>query len=167
MGPRSRPRGPRPSAFRPRDSRAARRFRSGPPGRPARSRSQNERSSNGLRRPDRVIRRRYGARVEPLVRAAGGVVRQETRILLVHRPRYDDWTFPKGKAEVGETDEHCALREVCEETGLRCLLVSELPSTTYTDSRGRPKRVRYWLMEPEGGAFAPSREVDEVRWCEP
>ena len=101
------------------------------------------------------------------MRAAGGVVQQESRVLLVHRPRYDDWTFPKGKAEGDETDEDCALREVLEETGLRCRLVSELPSTKYNDSRGRPKRVRYWLMEPEGGEFAPTREVDEVRWCEP
>jgi 8-oxo-dGTP diphosphatase len=105
--------------------------------------------------------------VEGLVRAAGGVVRQGARILLVHRPRYDDWTFPKGKAEDDESDEDCALREVREETGLSCRLLSELPSTTYTDARGRPKRVRYWLMEPLGGAFTPTREVDEVRWCEP
>ena len=106
-------------------------------------------------------------RVEALVRAAGGVVRRGSKILLVHRPRYDDWTFPKGKAEGDEPDEDCALREVREETGLSCRLVSELPSTSYTDSRGRPKRVRYWLMEPEGGAFRPTREVDEIRWCEP
>ena len=101
------------------------------------------------------------------MRAAGGVVRQGARILLVHRPRYDDWTFPKGKAEDDESDEDCALREVREETGLSCRRLSELLSTTYTDSRGRPKRVRYWLMEPLGGAFTPTREVDEVRWCEP
>ena len=105
--------------------------------------------------------------VEALVRAAGGVVRRGPKILLVHRPRYDDWTFPKGKAEGDETDEDCALREVREETGLSCRLLAELPSTTYTDSRGRPKRVRYWLMEPDGGVFGPSREVDEIRWCEP
>jgi 8-oxo-dGTP diphosphatase len=105
--------------------------------------------------------------VEGLVRAAGGVVRQRARILLVHRPRYDDWTFPKGKADDDEPDEDCALREVREETGLSCRLLSELLSTTYTDSRGRPKRVRYWLMEPLGGAFTPTREVDEVRWCVP
>ena len=101
------------------------------------------------------------------MRAAGGVVRQGSKILLVHRPRYDDWTFPKGKADGDEPDEDCALREVLEETGLNCRLLSELPSTTYTDARGRPKRVRYWLMEPLGGTFRPTREVDEVRWCEP
>jgi 8-oxo-dGTP diphosphatase len=105
--------------------------------------------------------------VEGLVRAAGGVVRQGSKILLVHRPRYDDWTFPKGKADGDEPDEDCALREVLEETGLSCRLLSELRSTTYTDARGRPKRVRYWLMEPVGGEFMSTREVDEVRWCEP
>jgi 8-oxo-dGTP pyrophosphatase MutT (NUDIX family) len=104
--------------------------------------------------------------VEGLVRAAGGVVRQGSKILLVHRPRYDDWTFPKGKADGDERDEDCALREVLEETGLSCRLLSELPSTTYTDPRGRAKRVRYWLMEPVGGEFTSTREVDEVRWCE-
>jgi 8-oxo-dGTP diphosphatase len=105
--------------------------------------------------------------VEGLVRAAGGVVRQGSKILLVHRPRYDDWTFPKGKADGDEPDENCALREVLEETGLSCRLLSELPSTTHTDARGRPKSVRYWLMEPIGGEFTSTREVDEVRWCEP
>ena len=101
------------------------------------------------------------------MRAAGGIVRQGSKILLVHRPRYDDWTFPKGKADGDEPDEDCALREVLEETGLSCRLLSELSSTTYTDARGRPKRVRYWLMEPLGGEFTSTREVDEVRWCEP
>ena len=105
--------------------------------------------------------------MEGLVRAAGGVVRQGSKILLVHRPRYDDWTFPKGKADGDEPDEDCAVREVLEETGLSCRLLSELSATTYTDARGRPKRVRYWLMEALDGTFTPTREVDEVRWCEP
>ena len=105
--------------------------------------------------------------VKSLVRAAGGVVRRESKVLLIHRPGYDDWTFPKGKADGDESDEDCAVREVLEETGLRCRLSSELPSTTYTDSHGRPKRVRYWLMAPVSGAFTPNREVDEVRWCDP
>ena len=99
-----------------------------------------------------------------VVRAAGGVVLQGGRLLLVHRPKYDDWTFPKGKAEPGESDEDCAVREVEEEAGLRCVLGAELPSTHYTDSRGRPKRVRWWRMEPVGGEFTPSDEVDEIRW---
>jgi 8-oxo-dGTP diphosphatase len=102
-----------------------------------------------------------------LVRAAGGLVLRDGEILLVHRPRYDDWTFPKGKAEEGETDEDCALREVIEETGLRCRLGAEAGLTEYVDSKGRPKRVRWWLMEPVQGNFTPSDEVDEVRWVEP
>jgi 8-oxo-dGTP diphosphatase len=99
-----------------------------------------------------------------VVRAAGGLVVRDGRLLLVHRPKYDDWTFPKGKAEPGESDEECAVREVEEETGLRCELGAELPSTFYTDSRGRPKRVRWWRMEPVAGAFKPTDEVDEIRW---
>jgi 8-oxo-dGTP pyrophosphatase MutT (NUDIX family) len=87
------------------------------------------------------------------------------RVLLVHRPKYDDWTFPKGKAEPGESDESCALREVLEETGFECLLGAELRSTSYRDSQGRPKRVRYWLMDRASGRFTPTPEVDEIRWC--
>jgi 8-oxo-dGTP diphosphatase len=85
-------------------------------------------------------------------------------VLIVHRPRYDDWSFPKGKAEPGERDEDCAVREVEEETGLRCELRDELPSTSYTDSRGRPKRVRYWLMTPVGGELLFLHEVDDALW---
>ena len=99
------------------------------------------------------------------VRAGGGIVVDADRILLVHRPRYDDWTFPKGKADRGESDEDCALREVREETGFECRLGGELPSTVYFDSRGRRKRVRYWRMQVAGGAFVPSAEVDAIRWC--
>ena len=99
-----------------------------------------------------------------VVRAAGGVVAHDGRLLLVHRPKYDDWTFPKGKCELGESDEACARREVEEETGLLCELGAELPSTHYTDSRDRPKRVRWWRMEPVAGEFTPSDEVDEIRW---
>ncbi len=89
---------------------------------------------------------------------------RDGQVLLVHRPKYDDWTFPKGKADEGESDEDCALREVEEETGLHCSLGRELPSSTYTDSRGRPKRVRYWLMSPGEGSFEPTAEVDEIAW---
>jgi 8-oxo-dGTP diphosphatase len=98
------------------------------------------------------------------VRAAGGVVVRDGSVLLVHRPKYDDWTLPKGKCNDGEDDESCALREVEEETGLRCRLLRQLPATRYVDSRGRPKRVRWWEMEPLEGAFAPSSEVDDVQW---
>jgi 8-oxo-dGTP diphosphatase len=101
-----------------------------------------------------------------VVRAAGGVVTRNnaSEVLVVHRDRYDDWSFPKGKRELGESDEDCALREVEEETGLRCVLGEELPSTSYTDGHGRPKRVRYWLMEPVAGELAYRHEVDEARW---
>ena len=104
-----------------------------------------------------------------VIRASGGlVVREgeggEREVLVVHRPRYDDWSFPKGKLERGETDEDCALREVAEETGLVCELGEELPATEYTDASGRPKRVRYWLMRPVGGRLEFLHEVDEARW---
>ncbi|MGZ8715720.1 MAG: NUDIX hydrolase [Gaiellaceae bacterium] len=100
-----------------------------------------------------------------VVRAAGGVVVRDGDVLLVHRPSYDDWTFPKGKAGERESDEACALREVAEETGLRCRLGDELPSTEYIDARGRPKRVRWWRMEAVADdGFSPNDEIDEVRW---
>lgn len=104
-----------------------------------------------------------------MVRAAGGIVFQRTgdeplQVLLVHRPKYDDWTIPKGKNAPGETDECAALREVEEETGLRCDLLYELPRSRYRDARGRRKVVRYWAMRPVAGEFAPHDEVDEARW---
>lgn len=86
-------------------------------------------------------------------------------VLLVHRPRYDDWTFPKGKAHEGESDEETALREVEEETGMHAALGVELPSTHYRDSRGRDKVVRYWTMRAESGEFEPDAEVDEIHWA--
>jgi 8-oxo-dGTP diphosphatase len=94
------------------------------------------------------------------------VVVRDGRVLLVHRPRYDDWSLPKGKLDRGESFEEAALREVEEEAGLRCRLLRELPSVEY-EVKGRPKLVRYWLMEAEDGAFVPNDEVDEVRWPAP
>ena len=103
------------------------------------------------------------------VEAAGGVVLDsEGRVALVHRPRYDDWSLPKGKLDPGESFEDAALREVEEETGLRCRLVRELPPVEYPDNKGRPKLVRYWLMEVEHDpGFVSNDEVDELRWLEP
>ena len=105
--------------------------------------------------------------LEP-VRAAGGVVLRDRdgvpEVVVVHRPKYDDWTLPKGKAEDGESDEECALREVEEETGLVCELVEELESSSYVDSSGRPKLARYWRMRPVAGRLRPTREVDKACW---
>jgi 8-oxo-dGTP diphosphatase len=85
-------------------------------------------------------------------------------IVLVHRPAYDDWSFPKGKLERGESEPSAALREVEEETGLRCRLMREVGVTAYRDSRGRSKTVRYWEMAPVGGVLAAANEIDEVHW---
>jgi 8-oxo-dGTP diphosphatase len=85
-------------------------------------------------------------------------------VLLVHRPRYRDWTFPKGKVKQGEADEAAAVREVQEETGLLCELGPELASTRYTDPRLRDKTVRYWRMDGCVGDFEPTDEVDEIEW---
>jgi 8-oxo-dGTP diphosphatase len=108
---------------------------------------------------------------EPEVRAAGGVVARgepgRVEILLVHRPKYDDWSLPKGKARPGELDEDCALREVLEETGLDCEPRFELPSTRYRDRNDREKRVRYWAMRVRDGRFEPHEEVDEIAWLAP
>jgi 8-oxo-dGTP pyrophosphatase MutT (NUDIX family) len=117
-------------------------------------------------------------RRRPQVLAAGGVVWRptimadehgETRpgveIVLVHRPRYDDWSFPKGKLHRGESFEQAALREVAEETGLLCELGPELPSTEYVDGKGRLKLVRYWAMRVVGTvAWVPNDEIDVRRW---
>ena len=92
---------------------------------------------------------------------------RDGKLAVVHRPRYDDWSLPKGKLDPGETFERAALREVEEETGLRARMVRELPSVEY-EVHGRPKVVRYWLMEVVSDpGFEPNDEVDELRWLSP
>jgi len=119
-----------------------------------------------------------GAGQTARVRAGGGVVWRwapgGAEVVLVHRPAYDDWAFPKGKSTPLESDEDCAHREVKEETGLSCRLGQELPSTTYVDALGRLKTVRYWAMTvaTEGGGAAgrltapPGQsEIDDLCWA--
>jgi 8-oxo-dGTP diphosphatase len=98
-----------------------------------------------------------------VVRAAGGVVLNNGRVLLVHRPRYDDWSLPKGKLNDGESWEDAALREVEEETGLRCELGDEVGRTHYLDGSGREKEARYYRMTAAGEPRAQN-EVDQLRW---
>ena len=103
------------------------------------------------------------------VLAAGGVLARRAadggiEVALVHRPKYGDWSLPKGKLEPGESFEEAAVREVHEETGFRCGLERELGSALYQDAKGRSKTVRYWLMTPLRGDFTPNHEVDELRW---
>jgi 8-oxo-dGTP pyrophosphatase MutT (NUDIX family) len=108
------------------------------------------------------------------VLAAGGVVWRPVvdggaglELLVIHRPRYDDWTLPKGKVEPGDADLMAtAHREVWEETGLRCDLGIDLGDVSY-EVRGQPKVVHYWSMRLQSGAFTPNREVDVAEWLTP
>jgi 8-oxo-(d)GTP phosphatase len=104
-----------------------------------------------------------------LVRAAGGLVTREGQhgleVAVVHRPAYDDWSFPKGKLDDGEDELACALREVHEETDLRCKVLRDLGGITYVDGQSRPKVVRYWHMRPKKGeTLRASHEIDDARW---
>jgi 8-oxo-dGTP pyrophosphatase MutT (NUDIX family) len=106
---------------------------------------------------------------EPIVRAGGGIVWRHDQggaveIVLVHRPAHDDWSFPKGKLHPGETEAQAALREVQEETGLRCRLGREVGTSSYLDPKRRPKTVRYWEMRPTAGTLGPANEIDDARW---
>jgi 8-oxo-dGTP diphosphatase len=105
------------------------------------------------------------------IRAAGAVVWRRSgdgglEIAVVHRPKYDDWTLPKGKRDGNETDPETAEREVAEETGLTGELGADLGTVDYV-SRDGPKTVRYYAMQATGGTFASNREVDELRWVSP
>jgi 8-oxo-dGTP pyrophosphatase MutT (NUDIX family) len=110
-----------------------------------------------------------GLDLNDTVQAAGGVPMRRrddgvVEVLLVHRPRYLDWTFPKGKVQDGERDEDAALRELREETGLVCELGRELAGTRYKDTKLRDKTVRYWVMENCSGRFESNDEVDRIKW---
>ncbi|AVZ73869.1 DNA mismatch repair protein MutT [Streptomyces lunaelactis] len=87
-------------------------------------------------------------------------------IALVHRPKWNDWSHPKGKLKRGEDARQGAVREVLEETGMTCDLGPELPNARY-QVEGRPKDVRYWAAEAMGGSFEPNREVDRLVWLPP
>ncbi len=108
------------------------------------------------------------------MRAAGGLVTRGAaadggiEVLVVHRPRYDDWSLPKGKVEPGERDEDAARREIEEETGYACALGDELATVRYVDRHGRPKQVRFWRMTVDAEVpWAPNDEIDARRWISP
>ncbi|MFH8339757.1 NUDIX hydrolase [Streptomyces sp. AM6-12] len=106
------------------------------------------------------------------VRAAGCVLWRRSpagdiELALVYRPKWSDWSWPKGKLKRDETPRAAALREVEEETGHTCRLGAPLPTARYTDHAGRPKEVTYWAAESTGGAFTPNAEVTELLWLPP
>jgi 8-oxo-(d)GTP phosphatase len=107
--------------------------------------------------------------LDGVVRAAGGLVTRAAdgvvEVVVVHRPKHADWSFPKGHVHPGETDVEGALREVEEETGLAAEVLEELDEVRYLIDGGT-KAVRYWIMRPldERSPFDPDDEVDEVRW---
>ncbi|MEU6660363.1 NUDIX hydrolase [Streptomyces sp. NPDC046821] len=107
-----------------------------------------------------------------VVRAAGCVLWRRSpcdgtlEICVVHRPKYDDWSHPKGKLKRGEDTLAGALREVEEETGFRCVPGARLPTTNYI-ANGRPKTVDYWAAEATDGGFTPNSEVDRILWLSP
>lgn len=102
----------------------------------------------------------------PPASAVGAGAGAGVELCLVHRPRYDDWSFPKGKLKRGESLRDAALREVLEETGHHCVPGAVLPMVRYL-ANGRPKEVTYWSAEATAGAFVPNREVDAVVWLPP
>ena len=104
----------------------------------------------------------------PVERASGGVVWREgadgVELLQVHRPKYGDWTFPKGKVENDESLLECARREVWEEAGVVPVVGSYLGRLSYAKRNGMAKVVDYWAMRAGSQVFVPSDEVDRIRW---
>ncbi|MFB9597247.1 NUDIX domain-containing protein [Saccharothrix longispora] len=98
-----------------------------------------------------------------VIRAAGAVLWREGSVAVVHRPRYDDWSLPKGKLDPGETVPAAAVREVREETGFHAVLGRYLCRVSY-EAFGKPKVVDYFSARAGSGAFEPNDEVDELRW---
>ena len=106
-----------------------------------------------------------------MIRAAGALLWRENselkiEIALIHRPRYDDWSLPKGKIEEGESSLRCAFREVIEETGITPQFGLELGSVEYREPAGL-KRVKYWAAKALTEEFLPNEEVDEIKWLDP
>ena len=102
-----------------------------------------------------------------MIRAAGGVVRRDGLIAVVHRPQHGDWSLPKGKLEPGEDDETAAVREVREETGHEAVIERDLGTVSYEVATGRPKTVRWYLMIASADANDLADDVDDVRWLAP
>ncbi|MCI0494289.1 NUDIX hydrolase [candidate division KSB1 bacterium] len=105
-----------------------------------------------------------------VIQSAGGLLWRESRkgkeLLLIHRPKYDDWTLPKGKLEPGENWTQAAIREVLEETGCQAEIISFAGCICYT-YKGIPKIVLFWNMKVIGECqFHPTKEVDQVQWVE-
>ncbi|MEU9865982.1 NUDIX hydrolase [Streptomyces sp. NPDC047971] len=87
-------------------------------------------------------------------------------LAVVYRPKWADWSHPKGKLKRGEGAREAAVREVLEETGMTCELGTELPTVRYL-VEGRPKEVRYWAARATHGSFEPNREVSAIAWLTP
>jgi 8-oxo-dGTP pyrophosphatase MutT (NUDIX family) len=104
---------------------------------------------------------------KPILAAGGALWRQtdgpEIAVAIIHRPRYDDWSLPKGKVDPSETEPAAAVREIFEETGCRAHLGRALATAHYRVEEG-PKRVRYWAARSLGGDFTPNHEVDQIVW---